>query len=232
MDPPPPTPNLNFVKKTISFLQGNICAIKLNFHIILPFSKSDLLEINKLAHLYGLQSIADIKLNDIVSTNRIAIHYLLEMGFDSVIVNPFIGKNALRSAVEQTHEMNCGVIALVYMSHPGAKEGFGVNVIDRHNNQITSMYQLFLKNAIECRVDGVLVGATHIEILKEVSQSKKVPIYSPGIGSQGGDIKLAARYGTDYFIIGRSIIKSRNPLNEVRRLQCVAESYNSSYNQS
>jgi orotidine-5'-phosphate decarboxylase len=221
---PAPMPNLrNFVKKIIGLLQENICAIKLNFHIILPFSQKDLLEINKLAHLYKLQSIADIKLNDIASTNEIAIHYLLEMGFDSVIVNPFIGKNALRSAVQQTHKKNCGIIALIYMSHPGAKEGFGVNVINWHNNKTIGMYKLFLKNALEAKVDGIVVGATYTDILKEVSRDKKVPIYSPGLGKQGGNIQLAARHGTDYFIIGRSIIESRDPLKEAKKLQCIVQ---------
>ena len=43
------------------------------------------------------------------------------MGFDAVIVNPLIGKNALQFAVNQAHKMNAGIIALIYMSHPGAK---------------------------------------------------------------------------------------------------------------
>ncbi|MDQ3840893.1 MAG: orotidine 5'-phosphate decarboxylase, partial [Thermoproteota archaeon] len=92
-----------FAIKSIKHLEHYICAIKLNFHLILPLSKSDLTEVNKVAHLYELQSIADVKLNDISYTNQIAIKHLLEMGFDSVIVNPFMGKEALRSTVLQSH---------------------------------------------------------------------------------------------------------------------------------
>jgi orotidine-5'-phosphate decarboxylase len=170
-----------------------------------------------------LQSIADIKLNDISSTNEIAIGYLLKMGFDAVIVNPLIGKNALQFAVDQAHEMNAGIIALIYMSHPEAKEGFGINVIkqakDNNNNKVTSMYKLFLDYAYTSQVDGIVVGATQIDILKEISSQKKAPIYSPGFGTQGGDIKQAAKSGTDYFIIGSSIIGSRDPLTVVKEIQ-------------
>jgi orotidine-5'-phosphate decarboxylase len=178
----------------------------------LPFSKSDLTEINDLAHKYGLESIADIKLNDIANTNHITIHYLLEMGFDAVIVNPFMGKAALKSAVQQTHAKNCGVIALTYMSHPGAEDCYGTR-------RIISMYKLFLAMAIDARVDGIIVGATQADILKEVSNTRRIPIFSPGIGIQGGKIDIAIKNGIDFFIVGRSIVASSNPVKEAKKFQ-------------
>lgn len=216
---PTPRPELKkFVMNSITQLQRHICAIKLNFHLILPFSKSDLTEINQLAHNYSLESIADIKLNDIANTNHITIHYLLDMGFDAVIVNPFMGKAALKSAVQQTHAKNCGVIALMYMSHPGAKDCYRADVLDPRTKRIISMYELFLTMAIEARVDGIIVGATQADILKEVSHTK-IPIFSPGIGIQGGRIDIAIKNGTDFFIVGRSIIASSNPLKEAKKFQ-------------
>jgi orotidine-5'-phosphate decarboxylase len=68
-------------------------------------------------------------------------------------------------------------------------------------------------------VDGIVVGATQIDILKEISSKKQIPIYSPGFGMQGGDIRLAAKNGTDYFIIGSSIVGSNDPLNTVKQIQ-------------
>jgi orotidine-5'-phosphate decarboxylase len=216
---PAPRPELKkFVMNSINQLQPHICAVKLNFHLILPFSKSDLTEINHLAHEYGLESIADIKLNDIANTNHITIRYLLEMGFDAVIVNPFMGKAALKSAVQQTHAKNCGVIAITYMSHPGAKDCYGADVLDRCTKRIISMYELFLTMAIDARVDGIIVGATQADILKKVSHVG-IPIFSPGIGIQGGRIDSAVKNGTDFFIVGRSIIASSNPVKEAKKFQ-------------
>jgi|SRR5215204_1354204 orotidine-5'-phosphate decarboxylase len=217
---PTPRPELKkFVINSINQLQRHICAVKLNFHLILPFSKSDLTEINDLAHKYGLESIADIKLNDIANTNHITIHYLLEMGFDAVIVNPFMGKAALKSAVQQTHAKNCGVIALTYMSHPGAEDCYGADVLDHRTRRIISMYKLFLAMAIDARVDGIIVGATQADILKEVSNTKRIPIFSPGIGIQGGKIDIAIKNGIDFFIVGRSIVASSNPVKEAKKFQ-------------
>jgi len=51
---------IEFVKMVIKLVEKHICAIKINFHLILPLSLSQMSEINDLAHFYGLQSIADI----------------------------------------------------------------------------------------------------------------------------------------------------------------------------
>ncbi|HYT41537.1 MAG TPA: orotidine 5'-phosphate decarboxylase, partial [Methylomirabilota bacterium] len=43
-----------FALRTISLLERYICAIKLNFHLILPLSSSELSELNRHVHSYGL----------------------------------------------------------------------------------------------------------------------------------------------------------------------------------
>jgi orotidine-5'-phosphate decarboxylase len=215
LDPLFRTDLMEFVKTVIVLLEKYICAIKMNFHLILPLSISQMSEINELIHSYQLQSIADIKLNDIPRTNEVAIDYLLKMGFDAVIVNPFIGKGALQAAVDQAHKNSAGIIALIYMSHPGAKYGFNINIMNRN----TRMYKLFLEHAYECQVDGIVIGATQTNVLKEISDQKQVPIYSPGFGPQGGNILQAAKNGTDYFIVGSLIIRSTDPVNVVKHIQ-------------
>jgi orotidine-5'-phosphate decarboxylase len=195
----------------------------MNFHLILPLSFSEISEINRLAHHYGLVSIADLKLNDIKSTNEIAIEYLSMMKFDAVIVNPFMGKGELRLASTLAHKINFGIIALVYMSHPGAEEGFGINVVaDKSlysSKKVTQMYNIFFDYASKSNVDGIIIGATRDKILKELSGHKRLPIYSPGLGKQGGDIAKAAKNGTKFFIIGRSIIESKDPLEVIIKIK-------------
>ncbi|HJT47401.1 MAG TPA: orotidine 5'-phosphate decarboxylase / HUMPS family protein [Nitrososphaeraceae archaeon] len=215
LDPLFRTDLMESVKSVIVLLEKYICAIKINFHLILPLSISQMSEINELIHSYRLQSIADIKLNDIPRTNEVAIDYLLKMGFDAVIVNPFVGKGALQAAVNQAHKNSAGVIALIYMSHPGAEDGFNIHIMNRN----TRMYKLFLEHAYECQVDGIVIGATQTNILKEISDQKQVPIYSPGFGPQGGNILQAAKNGTDYFIVGSAIIRSTDPVNVVKQIQ-------------
>ena len=119
-------PNTKSVKskvlKAIKSTDGSICAIKINFHLLLNSSPSDMMAVNSAAHKLGLTCIADIKLNDIGSTNTTALECLDGMKFDAVIANPIMGKKALASLVLQAHRRHMGVISLCHMSAPEAKE--------------------------------------------------------------------------------------------------------------
>lgn len=212
IDPPLSTEDpLEFAEIMVKVAQRHICAIKINLHLLLPLAGSQIARINRLAHSFGLQSIADIKLNDIESTNDAAIHNLVNMGFDAAIANPFVGSAALASLVRRAHSLEAGIIALVYMSHPGATEGFGLEIIAGRKRR--RLYTIFLERASLAKVDGIVVGATRLEILKQVMTRAKplVPVYSPGIGTQGGQVEKAIRGGASYLIIGRSIIEARDP---------------------
>jgi orotidine-5'-phosphate decarboxylase len=86
------------------------------------------------------------------------------------------------------------------------------------------MYMQFLERATRAGADGVVVGATQAEVLREVAGEIKhrgipMPIYSPGIGVQGGDIATALKNGSDYFIVGRSIVEARDPAKAAHELQ-------------
>jgi orotidine-5'-phosphate decarboxylase len=225
IDPIYDTSNLfNYILNLIVKLGKYLCAIKLNFHVLLPLSFTELQKINTVAHAEKLQIIADIKLNDIPNTNNITIQYLYSMGFDSIIVNPFIGKTNLKSTVNFAHSLDCGIISLIYMSHDGANEGFGVTVIDSSENASNVpnlFYKIFYQNSKDSQVDGVVIGGNRLEILKEFSSKKnekKIPIYSPGIITQGGNIESALECGSDYLIIGRAIINSSDPLIELKNV--------------
>jgi orotidine-5'-phosphate decarboxylase len=189
-----------------------LCAVKINFHLILPFGKKEIQKINKVIHRYGLLSIADIKLNDISNTNFVTLQNLHSMGFDSVIVNPIIGQKQLKSLVDSAHKLGMGVISLVYMSHENVSEGYGLDIVQGKSSRrkILPLFEIFLKYASKSNVDGIVVGATHLKILKHVSSMSNIPIYSPGVGTQGGDPKLAITSGSNYLIIGRSILRSKN----------------------
>jgi len=223
VDPTCEAENLfDYVSHIISQLHDYVCAIKLNFHVILPFSKIELKKITQIAHDFNLQVIADLKLNDIFDTNKVTIRYLASLGFDSVIVNPFIGKISLKATVDYAHSLNFGVISLVYMSHADAVEGYGASLanpdgINKSENS-KPVYRIFYENSKSAGVDGVVIGGNRLDILKELRDKgdEGLPIYSPGIITQGGDIKMALESGSTYLIIGRAIINSDSPLNKVK----------------
>jgi len=218
--------NLKYIEKMIRNLYPFLCAIKINFHLLLPFNKRNIENMNKIIHSYGLLSIADIKLNDVTNTNQVTLTYLHLMGFDSVIINPIIGGKELSSLVRLAHKFGMGVISLVYMSHENVTEGYGLDVVLRKSNEnkILPLFEIFLQYAKKSNVDGIVVGATHLRILKHISTLSNIPIYSPGVGTQGGNPKLAINSGSSYLIIGRSILDSKNRRKTLSRLLDLKES--------
>ena len=206
--------------QNIKTLHKFLCGIKLNFHILLPLGKKEIIRINKTAHQYGLQTIADIKLNDIGNTNHITSKTLWDFGFDAIIINPIIGPKAIRKIVTEAHKRDKGVIALCHMSAPEAKASYEINVKLSKNSKPKPLYQLFLKWAISNKADGIIVGATFPKIINACKKTagKKLDIYSPGIGVQGGNAKKAIGNGSDFLIVGRTILGSKDPVRTVKQL--------------
>ena len=114
--------------QNIKELHSFLCGIKLNFHLLLPLSGKEILKINKTAHRYGLQTIADIKLNDIGNTNRVTTEHLWNLGFDAVIANPIMGLESLKKLVKSAHKNEKGVITLCHMSAPEARLSYDMEI--------------------------------------------------------------------------------------------------------
>ena len=204
--------------QNIKKLHPYLCGIKLNFHLLLPLGLKEISKINKTAHNYGLQTIADIKLNDIGNTNKVTTEHLWNLGFDAVIVNPIMGLDSLKQLVKDSHKENKGVITLCHMSAPEAKLSYDMEIRMGKKQQL---YQLFLDWAIASKVDGIVVGATFPEIIRYCNKKTgtKLDIFSPGIGTQGGSAKEVISAGTDYLIIGRTILNDKNPVTVSKELQ-------------
>lgn len=214
---------LDKCKEIVTITESQICAIKINFHLFLSLSYIQLLNLNMLAHKFDLQSIADIKLNDIGNTNKVTVKKLQKLGFDAVIVNPFIGVTEMKSIVNYAHSIKFGIISLVYMSHPTSFEGYGLQIsssnnTNRENLDSIPMYRLLYSYARSSGGDGIVIGATKIDIIKEISNLNEIQIYSPGFLTQGGSILDAIKAGTDYFIVGRYILDSSSPINDLKQM--------------
>ncbi|MEM3672672.1 MAG: orotidine 5'-phosphate decarboxylase [Candidatus Bathyarchaeia archaeon] len=199
-----------------------VCAVKFNHHLILPLGVFDgIQELVKKVHDYGLVAIMDCKANDIGSTNEVIAQYYYAAGFDALIANPFIGwEEGLKPIFDVAQKLERGVILLVYMSHKGAVEGYGQTVIDAETGKETPQYLLFAKKARKYEADGAVVGATYPEKIREVYAilGENVPIYSPGIGVQGGEAKSALKAGARYLIVGRSITQAQNPAETAKQI--------------
>jgi orotidine-5'-phosphate decarboxylase len=215
----PKTPNIESkTLRNIKLLNNYLCGIKINFHLLLQLDKKQISKINKTAHDYGLQCIADIKLNDIGNTNFITAENLWNMNFDAIIINPIMGKKSLKNLVELSHKKSKGVISLCHMSAPEAKLSYELEI--QNNSKKQQLYQLFLDWALTSHVDGIIVGATYPKIISYCKKSVggKVSLFSPGVGTQGGSASKAKKLGSDYLIVGRTILNSKNPVQTTKNL--------------
>ena len=204
--------------QNIKTLHPYLCAIKLNFHLLLPLGSKQISKINKTAHSFGLQTIADIKLNDIGNTNKVTTENLWDLGFDAVIANPIMGLDSLKNLVKLSHKKEKGVITLCHMSAPEARLSYDMEIKLEKKQQL---YQLFLDLAIKSKVDGIIVGATFPKIISYCKKQvgKNLSIYSPGVGTQGGNAKEVISAGTNYLIVGRSILNAKNPVDVAKDFQ-------------
>jgi orotidine-5'-phosphate decarboxylase len=212
--------------RVLDAVQPYLCAVKFNHHLVLPLGLFDgVQKLVKQAHDSGLMAIMDCKINDIGSTNQVMAEYYYAAGFDALIANPFIGwEEGLKPIFDVAHRLRRGVILLVYMSHKGAGEGYGQTVFDAQEGQRMSQYVLFAKKALRLEADGAVVGATYPEKIREVHDifGERVPIYSPGIGAQGGEILDAVKAGSRYLIVGRSITQAVDPAESAEKTQRLA----------
>jgi len=229
LDLPPDQPQ-NLLSKSIDMLKivcPYICAVKLNRQLVLPLGLFDGVQrIVKWSHDQGLPAIMDCKINDVGHTNRTIAEYYYKAGFDAVTANPFVGWNeGLQPAFEVAKQMHRGVILLVYMSHKGAEEGYGQAVHEPKTGRKVPQYVVFAQKAVSWNADGAVVGATYPEKILEVHAilKNRVPIYSPGVGAQGGSIEATIKAGARYLIVGRSITLAENPAETAKLVRDTAK---------
>jgi len=205
-----------------------VCAVKINHHLSLPLGVFDGVQnLVERIHSKGLAAIMDCKINDIGSTNQVIAEYYYAAGFDALIANPFVGwEEGLQPVFDVARKQQRGVILLAYMSHRGANEGYGQTILDPTTGQKTPQYVSFAKKALMWQADGVVVGATVPEKIREIHEILRgtVPIYSPGVGAQGGAAETAREAGARYLIVGREITLAEDPAAAAKSLAASTKS--------
>ncbi|HDR72309.1 MAG TPA: orotidine-5'-phosphate decarboxylase [Methanoculleus sp.] len=174
----------------------HIDCIKIGYPLVLAGGLSVAEDLGSL----GLPLIADFKVADIPNTNRLIAEEVFSAGFSALIAHGFVGTDSLAACVDVAHENGGECYVVAEMSHPGATEFFHGGVAER----IAAL-------AAGCGADGIIAPATRparISALRTHIGEKK--IYSPGVGTQGGDAAVVAAL-VDGMIVGRSIYEAADP---------------------
>ena len=175
----------------------SIDAIKLGYPLVL----AEGIGIAKtLSDISGLPLIADFKVADIPNTNRLIAEQVFSAGFSSIICHGFSGADTVVACTDVAHDAGGKCFVVCEMSHPGALLFYHGGVAE----QMATM-------AMESGADGIIAPATRperVQILRDIV--KDALIYSPGIGTQGGDASKIANL-VDGMIVGRSIYEAKDP---------------------
>lgn len=170
--------------------------IKLGYPLVLAAG----LGIAKDLATFGLPLIADFKVADIPNTNRLIAEQVFTHGFDAIICQGFVGRDAIEACVDGARAYGGECYVVAEMSHPGATRFFSPGVAER-----------LAELAVECRADGIIAPGTRperIRALRPIVRTRR--ILSPGIGVQGGDLARVAPL-VDGVIVGRTIYDARDP---------------------
>lgn len=209
--------------RLIGSVSPSLCAVKINRQLVLPLGLRDRVKslVDEI-HKHDIPAIMDAKINDIGHTNEFIASEYFSAGFDAVTASPFVGyRDGLEPVLRLAKAQQRGVLLLVHMSHKGASEGFGQVVVDRDTGEKRVQFEIFAERAIQWAADGAIVGATFPETIAKVHSilAEKIPIYSPGVGVQGGSLNDALRAGAKYAIVGRSIYESEHPAQSAENMR-------------
>ncbi|HZD11987.1 MAG TPA: orotidine 5'-phosphate decarboxylase / HUMPS family protein, partial [Candidatus Binatus sp.] len=154
----------SLVNKTAQYL----CGVRFGRQTVLNLGPRMTRRLTRTFHRINLPCIIDDKLSDIGTTNAAIARSYYGMGFDAIIVNPSSGWEAgLEPVYELSHANGHGVILLVYMSHPGAKDTFGQRIVK--DGRVKFQYEKYARRAVEWRSDGAVIGATRPGIIRKLN---------------------------------------------------------------
>jgi len=156
----------------------------------------------------GVPVILDAKIADIDKNNAMKAEYYFTKGYDAVICHGFQGEKAVEAIVSTANKMKKGVFLLTAMSSPGHM--FKKEVVEE-----------IAEIAKRLDVAGVIAPGNQYELLSDIRKlvGADILILSPGIGAQGGDAEKAFRAGSNFAIVGRSIVDASNPKEESHKLK-------------
>jgi orotidine-5'-phosphate decarboxylase len=187
---------LEFNKAIIDATCDLVCAYKPNlaFYEALGIEGFTVLQ-KTIEYIPGdIPIIGDAKRSDIGNTAKAYAKALfVAWGFDAATVNPYLGFDSIEPFINY-HDK--GIFLLCRTSNSGASD-----FQDLRCTTGFSLYEMVAQKAKDWNIHnniGLVVGATYPEELKKLrSLCSEMCLLIPGVGTQGGDLASAIKYGVD-----------------------------------
>jgi len=161
--------------------------------------------VKEIKKIQDIPIILDAKLADIDASNETKTEFFMNKGYDAIICHGFPGEKAVEAIVKKADELGKGVFLLTAMTSPG-------------NLFSPDKVEALAEMAKKLDAAGVIAPGNNYEITANVRSriGKGQLILSPGVGAQGGDAEKAINAGTDFPIVGRALIESKEPEKTAR----------------
>ena len=192
-------------KKIIDQTGDLVCAFKPNFAFYEALGVKGWESLKKTVEYINFKfpnvaTIADAKRADIGNTNLGYVTSIFDdLGFDSVTVNPYFGREAVQPFLERVDK---GIIVLCKTSNSGSGEfqdGLWQKVAENISNNWNENNNCLL-----------VAGATYPKELAEIRKiAGEMTLLVPGIGAQGGEVEKVVKAGLNKAKKGMIISSSR-----------------------
>lgn len=196
-------PVLTFNKVIIDITKDFVAGYKINtaFYEASGYHGFEILELTNKYIPDNLLKICDAKRGDIGNSSEMyAKAYFKYMNFDSLTVNPLLGKDSIEPFINYKNKF---IYVLVHTSNSGSED------FQKLKYKRKCLYDVIVEKLINWNIYkniGFVVGANHLSLLKKLTvKYTKIPVLIPGIGFQNNDLKLLMKnLYNDYFLINSS----------------------------
>lgn len=154
--------------------------------------------------------IVDLKIADVPHVSGSIARALFGAGADGVIIHGFLGPDVISEVVRSAQ--GSGVLVVAETTNPGASLCY-----PRCSDSIAAA-------ARDAGADGIIAPATRPDRITALRRivGEDLAVVSPGVGAQGGNAATTIAAGADMIVVGRSVMKSRDPALELAQLRSEA----------
>lgn len=223
-------PILEFNQAIIEATRDLVCAYKPNIAFYERHGERGVTMLRRTVELIPeeIPVILDCKRADIGSTAKAyAEAYFEDLGVDAVTVNPYMGFDAVEPFLNYEDR---GVFVLCRSTNPGASDFQDLLVGG------SPLYEAVAKKALTWNQHdniGLIAPSTVPKALQAIRRTvgPNVPLLIPGIGTQGGKVADAVRFGANLrgemaiLSVSRSVLYASNGTDFAQAARRVAERF-------
>tara|TARA_B100000927_G_scaffold196105_1_gene158349 strand:+ start:160 stop:867 length:708 start_codon:yes stop_codon:yes gene_type:complete len=212
-------PNKNELINTLNRLPDIINWYKVGLELFIAEGP----EILKILKTFGKQIFLDLKLHDIPQTVENAIKVACQYDVDMMTVHGLGGKKMLEAAANAASNFKNPpkLVAVTTLTSLGDEDLNDIGISKDISSQALSLGSL----AISSGIDGLVTSAFEAKVLRDEFPSSL--LITPGIRLKDDNVNdqkrvatpdFALRQGATHLVVGRSILKSNDPLFVVERI--------------